>query len=68
MPDKLQELFDAFKLTTKRPTPLQLFQGGLTVGASTMRQRAVSIISAATMDNDAKNALLNAVGSLSDIP
>ena len=71
MPDKLMSMFDEWSKTQPDPaasTTFQVFQGGVTAGAVSMRQRATTIITTTKMSNTVKNALLSAIGQLSDIP
>ena len=81
MPDKLTEMYEAWR--AKFPfgqilTEFQAFQGGVTAGAVAMRERAMKVVKdsaplVAVAPEDVKvaelvNALINAIGSLSDIP
>jgi hypothetical protein len=68
MEDKLQEIYTAWKANHPEPLEFQVFQGGVTAGAVSLRQRALEAIEKALAGNDtAINAAKNAVGSLSDI-
>ena len=63
MGDKLQEMFDKWKGSIDpeaERTEFQAFQGGVTAGAVSMRERAMALAGS----NKAKNA----IGQLSDIP
>ena len=79
MPDKLTEMYEAWRV--KIPigvTEFQAFQGGVTAGAVAMRERAMKVVKdsaplVAVAPEDVNvaelvNALINAIGSLSDIP
>ena len=69
MADKLQEMYTKWTEDTK-PTEeasLQCFQGGVSAGAVSMRQRAIDVVNATKLPNDAKNKLLSGIGSLPDI-
>ena len=71
MPDKLTQMYDAYRKSVADPTDFQLFQGGVTAGAVSMRERAIAVVKDAIITvrcNDARNALLTAIGRLSDIP
>jgi len=76
--DKLTELFSEWQRNVEAPTLFQAFQGGLTTGAVSMRERAVKVIQT-TQDNighrnplrwddEVVNNLINEIGQLSDIP
>ena len=67
MADKLKEMYDAF-MNGRQPhelDSLQLFQGGVTAGAVSMRSRAQK---AAQAGKKPDNSVINAIGSLPDIP
>jgi len=69
MPDQLQKLYDEwFARQQFAVTHYQAFQGGLSAGALSMRTRAIAEIQKTKLDNNPKNALLTAIGLLSDIP
>lgn len=66
MADKLLEIFNAWRATKPEPpTELQLFQGGFTAGAVSLRERAIK-----TAQNPAltHNDVINKIGALPDIP
>jgi hypothetical protein len=63
MPDMLRKAYDEYRATMKNPTDYQTFQIGYTRGAVAMRARAVKLAQTKT-----GNDLINAIGSLSDIP
>ncbi len=69
MSDKLTEAYEAWKLTQHdTPTQFQVFQGGYTVGAVSMRERAMASMLELTKDRDFTNdELINAIGALPDI-
>jgi hypothetical protein len=70
MVDKLREWFDE-KVADDNLTPMQIFQAGVTAGAVSMRDRAMSKVaipgSGWTQDNIV-NYIKNGIGQLSDIP
>jgi hypothetical protein len=63
--DKLRQLYDAWSKSLIEPMiPMfQTFQGGFTAGAVSMRERALKLA-----QTKKGNELINAIGSLSDIP
>jgi hypothetical protein len=63
MGDKLNELFVEWSKSAVAPTDFQLFQGGFTFGAVSMRARAQELA-----QKKKGNELVNAIGSLPDIP
>lgn len=63
MPDKLTQLFDAWNKNSKDVTQFGAFQAGFTTSAVSMRDRALKLAQTKT-----GNDLINAIGSLSDIP
>jgi hypothetical protein len=63
MPDKLTQLFDEWNKNSKDVTQFGAFAGGFTKGAVSMRERAIKLAQTKT-----GNDLINAIGSLSDIP
>ena len=79
MPDKLLEMYEKWIKANENPTTqFQAFQGGVTAGAVAMRERAMKVVKdsallVAVAPEDVNvaelvNALINAIGSLSDIP
>lgn len=65
MGDKLQDMYNAWKTNAGNPdgTPLtefQAFQGGVTAGAVSMRERAMAVADS--------NEVKDAIGQLPDIP
>jgi hypothetical protein len=70
--DMLTKLFNDFMdKAANDPTPLQLFQAGLTAGATSMRQRAmdcVTIPGGNWSQDNVINHIKNGIGQLSDIP
>ena len=70
--DSLTKLFNDFMDKAEHdPTPLQLFQAGLTAGASSMRARAmdcVNIPGSGWSQDNIINHIKNGIGKLSDIP
>ena len=65
MPDNLTLLFEAWKKTQPpgNENEFSAFQGGLTAGAVSMRERAMACIVGKDI-----NKIKNAIGALSDIP
>ncbi len=69
--DKLTEMFETWKKNQPGDTDgdavYPAFQGGLTAGAVSMRQRAIAVIQD-QKGNLKKNDVLTQIGQLSDIP
>ena len=63
--DKLTEMFNDWLSNNPSGDLFQAFQGGLTAGAVSMRDRAMACLDA---PGDNPNDIKNAIGSLSDIP
>ena len=68
MPDKLTEMYQDFQIKNKNATEFQAFQAGVTAGAVAMRERAMKAAREALDPSGDLNEVLNAIGSLSDIP
>lgn len=70
--DMLTKLYNDFMDNVKGdPTPMQIFQAGLTTGAVSMRTRAmtqVSIPGSGWSQDNIINHIKNGIGKLSDIP
>ncbi len=66
--DKLQEMFKKWNdnIAVAPATEFQAFQGGVTAGAVSMRDRAVEAVRSNSAGD--VNAIINAIGALSDIP
>lgn len=66
MPDRLPDLYREWlaHCDGQEPNLYQAFQGGLTTGALSMRERAVK----AAQEGRDKNEVINKIGALSDIP
>ena len=61
--DKLNELFQEWQAKNPSGDLFQAFQGGLTAGAVSMRERAMKAADSGDFD-----AIRNKIGQLSDIP
>jgi hypothetical protein len=75
MADKLTEAFDAWVAAhdDTPQEPFAIFQGGFTAAAGSMRERAQKLAQGqasrvSDKDRDLMNDLINAIGSLPDIP
>jgi len=70
MGDKLKELYTKWAETEGNEDDagsFKTFQGGFTISAQSMRQRALALVQKANTKGQL-NDLVNAIGSLSDIP
>lgn len=78
MGDKLSDLFTEYCNEVEKEHPgsidntFSVFQGGFTKSAQSMRQRAMELVQKANVSGSSLsgrlNDLVNAIGSLSDIP